>query len=618
MKFLVADAESYWADDYTLSKMTSEAYIRDPQFKDHGWGILPVGGDPVWLVGDTFADWVHSTDFSDTAIICHNTRFDGAILGWRYGVKPRLWIDTMGMYRALYPNLKSYALSSLGKHFKFGEKGTEYLNTKNKRTLSPAELQALGGYCATNPDSDCRITERLFTHAWGMFPAFERMVMDMTLRMFIEPVFRVDRPVLQEFLTAHILEKEKLLADCGVDRDQIMSSAKFAALLESFGVVPPMKPSPSDKTKQIFAFAKTDAAMDELADHEDPLVQLLVAARLGNKSTLLETRTRHVIEIGERGTLPIPLNYWGAKVTGRHSGGDKINPQNFSRGSILRNGLIAPPGMMIVVGDSSNIELRLVMALAGQWDQINKIKMYDAIPEAQRTTDLYCDFATDIYGYPVDKTMFNERFVGKQGMLSLQYMASDNRFHTMLRQKKHPIEMSEATRVVSIYRRKHHMVQKLWYYCEEEVLPRIARGETMMPVDVNGWFLTDGKGFALPGEIGVQYPDLKRTPRKFESGNEWSYDSGRGRIGIYGAKNVENLCQHAARQVVMYQGLLVQTRYRVVHSVHDELVCCVPEDEAEACAAFMLQCLSTAPKWARGLLPVTGEVGIGKSYGAAK
>lgn len=639
MNFVVLDGETFWAQDYSLSMMTSESYIRNPRFKVHGWGVLPIGGRPRWLTHEQFQRFADVVDWSSTAVICQNTRFDGAILGWRYGIKPRLWIDTMGMYRALHPELKSHSLANLGKHFGFGMKGNELLNTKGKETLTPTEWLQLGVYCALGDDSDCRITERLFNAAWHRFPPFERAIMDMTLRMYIEPILEVEQNVLGEFLKKHVDEKINLLHRCGLNKSSVMSGELFAEALRQLGVEPPTKPSPSNPHKTIYAFAKTDEAMDELADHEDPQVQVLVAARLGNKSTLLETRTRHVMEIGRRGNLPIPLNYWGAKITGRHSGGDKLNMQNFTRGSVLRDGIVAPPGHKIVVGDSSNIELRLVMALSGQEDQVQLIRHYDSIPEDQRVTDLYCDFATDIYSRTITKKDKDERFVGKTGKLSLQYMASGNRFHEMVRQavakenakeraknpqwvNKKPLTPSEAERVKDVYRAKHRKVVSLWYYCDETIIPSIAERAVMRPVDVNGWFLTNGSGFSLPGELGVQYPGLAKTAVTVVGNHvveqEWRYDSGRGLRNLYGAKVVENLCQHAARQVVMYQALLVGTRYRVVHSVHDELVCCVPEDEAEECAAFMLQCLSTAPKWAQGRLPVTGEVGIGDSYGEAK
>jgi hypothetical protein len=634
LRFLFLDAETYWTKEYSLSKLTNEEYVRHPLFKVHGWGVMPLGGTPRWLTEDQFKYFIKTVDWNTIAVVCHNTRFDGAILGWHYGLRPRLWVDTMGMYRALHPELKSHSMAALGRHFGHGIKGNSDWS-RGIRDLTPQQWYDLGVYCATGEDSDCRITQRLFAHAWHRFPPFERAVMDMTLRMFIEPVLHTDADVLQKFLKEHVEEKRVLLERSNLTREDVMSNDKFATALRTLGVEPPMKFSPKQKNpdgspKLVYAFAKTDEGMDQLVAHPDPRVQIMAAARLGNKSTILETRANHLIRIGERGTLPIPLNYWGAKVTGRHSGGDDINMQNFKRGSVLRRGVKAPPGHMIVVGDSSNIELRLVMALAGQWDQIEKIRHYDSIPEDERVTDLYCDFASDVYGRTVTKDDEDERFVGKQGMLSLQYMASGGKYHNMLRIKfaeknaqqrkknpqwvdKEPPPLEEAERHKDVYRRKHHRVKKLWYYCEQEVIPAIANRQVGVPVDVNGWFRTVTGGFALPGELGVQYPGLRHG---LEDG--WSYDSGRGRRSLYGAKVVENICQHAARQVVMYQGLLVRTRYPVVHSVHDELVSCVLEEDAEDCAAFMLQCLSTAPKWAQGMLPVTGEVGIGRSYGEAK
>lgn len=619
MNYYILDAETYWADDYTLSKSTPEEYIRSPRFKDHGWGIAQIdsGVPSLWLPPGEFKQWLKSVDLTQHAVICHNTRFDGAILGWRYGVRPRLWIDTMGMFRALYPGLNSYALASLGTHFDVGEKGSYLLSTKNKLDLTPFEFEQLGIYCK----QDCHITAHLFNIAWPQFPYMERLIMDTVLRMFIEPVLHVDVDLLRTHLTQLVIQKRGLLEACGLGKKDLMSSDKFARALEVLGVDPPMKASPSNAAKQIYAFAKTDKAMAELAEHDDPRVQTLVAARLGHKSTLMETRIERLIGVGERGTLPVPQNYWGAKTTGRTSGADLLNLTNLTRGSVLRDSLIAPPGMMIVVGDSSNIELRFVMAAAGQDDQTKKLR---------EGVDLYCDFGThDIYHRTITKANITERFVSKTGMLSLQYMASGQRFHEMLRQaaaKENalhrgepgwvdivPPSREEAERVKDAYRTKHRKVKNLWYYCEEEVLPAIMRGDTMKAVDVNGWFLTDGKGFALPGEIGVQYPGLK-----YVAGDGWSYDTGRGRAGLYGAKVVEHMCQHGSRHVVMYQTMLFRTRYPVVHSVYDEIVSCVPEDQADECSAFMLSCLQTAPPWCKGALPVTGEVGVGRSYGSAK
>jgi DNA polymerase I-like protein with 3'-5' exonuclease and polymerase domains len=98
-------------------------------------------------------------------------------------------------------------------------------------------------------------------------------------------------------------------------------------------------------------------------------VQAVVAARLGLKSTLEETRTQRFINIAKRGLLPVPVRYYAAH-TGRWGGDDKINLQNLPsrgpNGKKLKRSLIAPDGYMLIDCDSSQIEARVLAWLAGQ------------------------------------------------------------------------------------------------------------------------------------------------------------------------------------------------------------------------------------------------------------
>jgi hypothetical protein len=94
-------------------------------------------------------------------------------------------------------------------------------------------------------------------------------------------------------------------------KDALMSNQKFANLLEEFGVDPPMKISQTTG-KETYAFAKTDKGLQDLREHPDSTVQALVEARLGNKTTIEETRTERMIGIATRGVFPVPLKYSGA------------------------------------------------------------------------------------------------------------------------------------------------------------------------------------------------------------------------------------------------------------------------------------------------------------------
>jgi DNA polymerase len=262
----------------------------------------------------------------------------------------------------------------------------------------------------------------------------------------------------------------------------------------------------------------------------------------------------------------------------------------------------------VLVGDSSNIELRTVMALAGQDDVLDKLGA---------GVDLYCDFASKLFGRTITKADKPERFLGKTAMLGLQYGAGAKRFQEMVRLAKRVdpsvelIDENRAHSIVDLYRSVHWKVVQLWKRCNDVILPDIANGCTMLNVDVNGWFITQWDGFGRPGEPGVMYNELKYD------GKDWTYQMGRQRVNIHGAKVVENLSQHAAMQIVMWQTARINQRYPVKLSVHDEAVCVVRDDELIEARAYMEECLAMTPKWCRSI-PVSCETGIGPSYGDAK
>ena len=65
------------------------------------------------------------------------------------------------------------------------------------------------------------------------------------------------------------------------------------------------------------------------------------------------------------------------------------------------------------------------------------------------------------------------------------------------------------------------------------------------------------------------------------------------------------------------QMLKIQKKTPILLTVHDSVVCCVPDSEVDETAAFIGQCMGETPEWAAGL-PVRGDVEIGKNYGEVK
>lgn len=611
MDILTVDFETYYDKDYSLSKMQTDAYIMDPRFEVILVAVSVNGAMPISASGteEQIHDWLWQFDWSRSAVRCHNTLFDGYILTQRFGIRPKLWMDTLAQARMLRPWLKSHSLASMAKHFRLADKGTAVVNAIGKRRadFTSTELYEYAEYCMHDVALCVQLGERMdpFT------PAFHAASIDMTVRMFTEPALVGDANMMQLLYADEVARKDALLQSAAVDKSVIMSNDKFALALEHLGVVPPRKLSPTTG-KETYAFAKSDKEFVELLEHPDTEVQLLVAARLGVKTTIAETRALRFLEMAVRGPLPVYLNFWGAKTTGRYSGGNQVNWQNLPARGLsagLRKALMAPPGCEVLVGDSSNIELRTVMALAGQWDVLDKLR---------QGVDLYCDFASKLFGRTITKADKAERQMGKIAMLSLQYGAGAARFQEMVRVAARndpslkPITLDRAYEIVDLYRSVHHKVVSLWDRCQRVILPDIAAGCGLTNVDVNGWFITQNDGFGRPGEPGVVYHDLKYD------GKDWTYQMGAQRVRIYGPKVVENLSQHAAMLIVMWQTLRIHQKVPVKLSVHDEAVTVPKREDTTWARAYMEECLSLAPLWCRNIIPVACETGVGDSYGDAK
>ena len=103
MQILTIDFETFYDRDFSLSKMTTEEYVRDPRFEVIGIGVKVNNGETEWASGthEQLKQWLqNSFKWSDAFVLAHNTLFDGAILSWRFGVNPRGWLDTLCMGRA--------------------------------------------------------------------------------------------------------------------------------------------------------------------------------------------------------------------------------------------------------------------------------------------------------------------------------------------------------------------------------------------------------------------------------------------------------------------------------------------------------------------------------------
>ena len=627
---ITLDFETYYDREFSLSKISTEEYVRSDKFETIGVSVKFDDGPTQWYPKFKVASYLESVDWTDKFVIAQNTAFDGSILKWRYGVNPKGWLDTLGMSRALYPHDKSHSLASQATRHGIGVKGTEVINALGKRyaDFEYLELQRYGEYCC----NDTELTYKLFQTYMGMgFPRIELELIDLTLRMFIDPVLRLDKPVLKLHLAEvkeikdNLLDtvRDMMLAEGDPDythqvftegtagiKKLLMSNDKFADVLRRFGVEPPTKISLTTG-KEAYAFAKTDEDFKALGEHPSIEVQGLVAARLGNKTTLEETRTERFIGMADRGEFPVPLRYYGAH-SGRWSGQDYVNLQNLpSRGANagkIKKAIIAPPGHVVIDCDSSQIEARTLAWLAGQDDLLEAF---------ENKEDVYKIMASRIYNVPVAEITPGQRQVGKVVILGAGYGVGHVKLQVFLKQQaKVEVTLEEAKRVIDAYRATYFRIPMLWKSAGS-ALKALALGQAMQ-IDVPGIVkVVPDKGLSLPNGLFIQYPDLRRVITRSVQGEEkqqWSYTSKGLPVYVYGGKVVENFCQAIARCVVAEQMLRIAKRYKVVLTVHDAVAVVVKQEEAAEAKAYVEACMSWRPKWAPGL-PLACESGMGASYG---
>jgi DNA polymerase len=629
MQFLYIDFETYYSGDYSLRKMTPVEYILDPQFECIGAALAEDDGKPFWLDHNGLVSYLESNDLSKVKVVSHNALFDMSILAWRYNFVPFLMIDTLSLARAKWSyKLVSLSLAKVAAHLNIGAKGDAIIKVMGMNSAAMKQnglYEALTSY-ALNDVSICRDIWK----ALQPFPLEELVICDMVQRCAIQPKFVLDQNILHQHLHNTQQSKQSLLERAGLaDRESLMSNDKFASALLSLGVVPPRKTS-LVTGKETWAFSKTDASFLALEEHPDADVQALVAARIGAKSTLEETRTKKFINIsnlqwpnGAHSLMPVPLRYSGAH-THRLSGDWGLNLQNLPRGGSLRAALKAPLGHQVVTCDSAQIEARMVAWFCEQENLVDQFA---------KGEDVYSTFASSVFSKTINKKEHpDERFIGKTAVLGLGFGMGAPKFQkTVQTQSKNQLGKEiilddyEAQKIVNIYRDLYPNVKGMWTTLNGKIqtLTDQRTSEFLGPVTDTAAgviYLTHEK-VTLPSQLSLHYHKLRQVIS--ERGNEWVYDYGRIKDKrLFGGKLLENIIQALARIVVMDAALRLRKPLEALGvqlsgQVHDELIYIVPDEHVEFVKELVLKEMCVRPRWALAL-PLAAEAGSGPSYGDAK
>lgn len=596
MDAVVLDFETFYGDGYSLSlkDATTESYVRDPRFKVHGVGIKINNGPSRWVTARHVPAVLNRLNLENRILVGHNLQFDGAILGWHYGIYPKYYIDTLALSRALVgPHIPRHGLKYVAQELCGVTKMDELSKSYNIRDLPPHIEERVADYCVgetrLNPITnqweagDTELTWMVFKKLFPHFPKSEVPSLDWTIRAFTDPKLLLDTERLEQYLKDLAVQKQKALADAGLDsREILMSNPKFAAALENLGVTPPTKITKVGKIT--FAFAKTDEGLKDLLDHPNEDVQALVAARLEHKSTIEETRAAAYLAASQRGPWPVAYNYAGAQVTQRYSGnkGGGGNPQNLKRGGVLRSCIYADEGYVIGVADLSQIEARITlwlgMQIAGPDSEEAK-----ALKVMAEGGDIYGWFGTRIYGKLINKKDTpGERQISKSAVLGLGFGMGPERFIEYCKASNiYGITPEFAEHIVRLYRDTFQGVKAFWRQCTKAI-NGLMQGVIDTPLPMDGITLVTTcldpifkqPAIRLPNGLCIKYPGLNK-----DGEGQVTYLDGGKIVKLFGGKVTENIVQAVAALVMREQKTELNKHYPVVLTTHDELGSLVPESD---------------------------------------
>lgn len=294
---------------------------------------------------------------------------------------------------------------------------------------------------------------------------------------------------------------------------------------------------------------------------------------------------------------------------------------------LCRDSICAPDGRVFVIADYSAIEARVLAWLAREgW--VNDIFAGDG--------KIYERTAAAMYGRALERVTKTERTAGKIATLALGYGGGVGALNRFAGAYGVSFSDDEALGIVKSWRASRPKTTALWAslmkalcmpVCDPgfSASARVSVGDgveiSFEPVRISGvpcirvW---------LPSGRPIFYWSPERDPETGDVLCEFWGGSGRpskdvpGAVlsRVYGGVIAENVTQAVAFDLLLHSLFLIDKRRdlcRIVMHVHDEVVVECDEDKAQKVAAFVKECMETAPPWARGLRLVT-EPCVSKRY----
>jgi hypothetical protein len=271
----------------------------------------------------------------------------------------------------------------------------------------------------------------------------------------------------------------------------------------------------------------------------------------------------------------------------------------------------------LVGADFSAIESRVLAWLAGEDWKLDTYRKYDATGNPE--FEPYCVMASQALKRTVTPNDEVGRAFGKVYDLAFGFGGGIGAWRKF--DSSDAYSDAEIERFKISFRNSHRATVKFWHALERAA-HRCVRTGKQTNLGNRFTFNTDsGTLFmTLPSGRRLAYPEACLVPGKFEFTRELRYkDNARGGWTDYGAwygTLVENAVQATARDLLAVAMLRLEVAdYPIVLTVHDEIVCEVPEGFGSVEEFHRL--MTELPEWATGL-PIAAKVWTRQRYAKSK
>ena len=575
------DFESYYDSDCSITTLGPRGYFSHPQFD--AYMVTVVGDDGFVYAGcPKQFDW---SMLNGHVVLSHNASFDeslylyGVEVGWFSPCSPAEWHCTADMtaFLGLPRSLKNASAVVFGlevsKTTRDNMKGRQWnlMTDEFKKEVTEYAIK------------DSELCLRLWQELSDRWPQTERDISELNRKVGQRGI-PIDTALLKknlEQIRTELFNAEQSIPWIGDSTP--LSRKAFNNQCRAQGISPPASLAAGNEEADKWFAAFQDAC---------PWARAVQNYRRIN--ALLRK-----LEAFDGGTMPDGryyggLMYCGANPTARFSGsGGNLNLQNLPReemfGVNFRYMIRPKDGYKLIVADLSQIEVRTLCWLAEDKKALDLIRNSDDIYHAFGVLlGLHDPANGQLKDY--DKQL---RHKVKSIVLGCGYGMGATKFSAFS-----GLSMEEAEKAVKLYRERMPTVPKLWRSLDQNMATAYAVGEPFQ--------------LELPSDRALRYGKIKRM-KEAGSVNRFRYIGKIVRNGqlrdfqLWGGILTENMSQGLARDIFSDMMLRVDAAgFPVILHVHDEMVCEVPEAQAEEALAKILEIMHTPPTWIPDI-PVAAE-----------